>query len=60
MVTIPYQSSLSEEGWHWLDVGFPPDVFIIDVVLIGIESSSPYSQQSNHIKQHTFSQNTLV
>ena len=30
---------LSEECCHWLDVGFSPDVFILDVVLLGLASS---------------------
>ena len=34
-MTIPSQSFLSEEGCHWFDVGFSPDVFIVDVVLLG-------------------------
>ena len=33
-------SSLSEEGCHWFDFGFSPDVFIIDVVLLGLASST--------------------
>ena len=32
---IPSQSSLSDEGCHWFDVGFSPFVFILDVVILG-------------------------
>ena len=36
-MAIPSQSFLPEEGCHWLDIGFSPDVFILDVVvLLGI------------------------
>ena len=35
---MPSQSFLSEEGCHWFDVGVSPDVFILDVVLLGIAS----------------------
>ena len=38
-MTIPSQSCLSGEGCHWFDIGFFPDVFIPDVVHLGIASS---------------------
>ena len=44
-VTILSQSFLSDESYHWFDVSFSPDVFILDVVLRGLASSS--SQQSH-------------
>ena len=37
-MTIPSQSCLFEERCHWFDVGFSPDVFIIDGVLLGLAS----------------------
>ena len=37
-MAIPSQSSLSEEGCHWFDVGFSTDVFIVDVVFLGLAS----------------------
>ena len=45
-LVIPYQSLLYEEDWHLFEVGFPPDVFIIDVVLLCLPSS-PY--QRSHL-----------
>ena len=33
-VAIPSQSSLSGEGCEWFNVGFSPDVVILDVVLL--------------------------
>ena len=37
---------LSEEAYHWFNVVFPPDVVILHVVLICLDSSSP-SQHSD-------------
>ena len=34
-VAAPSESSLPEEGCHCFDVGLSPDVFILDVVLLG-------------------------
>ena len=47
IAAIPSQSFISEEGCHWFDVGFSPDVFMIEVVLLGLascqyERSHPY------------------
>ena len=42
-VAMLSQSSLSEEGCHWFDVAFSTDVFILDVVLLGLASG-----QSRH------------
>ena len=42
-MAVPSQLVLSEEGYHWFDVGFPPDVFILYVVLLCLVSS-----QSQH------------
>ena len=38
-MATPSESSLSKKGCHWFDVGFSPDVFIPDVVLLGLASS---------------------
>ena len=38
-MAIPSQSFSSEEGCHWFNVGFPPDVFILDVVVFCLASS---------------------
>ena len=38
-MAISSQSFLSDEGYHWFDVSFSPDVFILDVVLLGLASS---------------------
>ena len=37
-MTIPSQMCLFEEGCHWFDVGFSPDVFSIDVVPLSLAS----------------------
>ena len=39
LALIPSQVSHSEEGCHWFEVGFSPDVFIHGVVLLGLASS---------------------
>ena len=44
-MAIPSQSFLPEEGCHWFDVVFYSDVFRLDVVLLGIASST--SQHSH-------------
>ena len=40
---IPSQSYLSEECCHWFDVAFSPDVFILDVVLLGLYPLAHFS-----------------
>ena len=42
-VVITSQSSRSEAGCHWFDVGFSPDVFVLVVFLLGL-SSNPSKQ----------------
>ena len=38
-MVIPSQPYISEGGLHWFHFGFSPDVFILDVVLLGLASS---------------------
>ena len=45
-MAIPSQSSVSEEGCHWFDVGFSPDVIILDVILLGLASMDQHSHIS--------------
>ena len=49
-MAIPSQSFLSEEGCHWFDVGLSPDVFILDVVLLGLASSSSQHSHLNGVQ----------